>query len=111
MVSANSISDLKATPLQLAIVEEPDDSQANIKNQGASIDLFLERMKRQPSGQMIFGGTPSVKGISKVEKAVGESDIAVLPIKCHNCNKRHVLIHRNYLFKARVYGGCRAFGF
>ena len=91
LAGSNSISNVKSTPAELVIVEEPDDTNENIKEQGDGIRLARERIKRYRNGKMILGGTPSVKGISRVEEYINISDQRVLPIRCHECDERHVL--------------------
>jgi phage terminase large subunit GpA-like protein len=91
LAGSNSISNVKSTPAEKVIVEEPDDTNENIKEQGDTIRLAKERLKRYRNGQMALGGTPSVKGISRVEEHIDLSDQRVLPIRCHDCGEKHVL--------------------
>src|SRR5699024_3020992 len=56
-----------------------------------SIQLLEERLKRYVGSKMIVGGTPTIKGVSKMEFRVRESDMRVLPITCHACGENHVL--------------------
>lgn len=91
MVGSNSASNVKSTPAQLVIAEEPDDTSENVKDQGDALRLVRERLKRQRSGKLFLGGTPSVKDVSRVEEFVKMSDRASLPIRCHDCGEKHVL--------------------
>lgn len=91
LVGSNSISNVKSTPAPLVVVEEPDDTNENIRDQGDAIRLVRERLKRYRRGQLVLGGTPSVKGISRVEEFLNLSDKCVLPIRCHDCGESHVL--------------------
>jgi len=91
MVGSNSTGNVKSTPAQLVIAEEPDDTSDNIASQGDALRLVRERLKRQSSGKMILGGTPSVKGASRVEEFVEMSNQMVLPITCQDCEEQHVL--------------------
>jgi phage terminase large subunit GpA-like protein len=91
LVGSNSISDVKSTPAKLVIIEEPDDSTSNLKDQGNTIALLFERTKRIRNSKRVLGGTPSVKGLSKVEEHILRSDQRVLPIYCHDCGSAHVL--------------------
>ncbi len=95
MVGSNSISNVKSTPAPLAIVEEPDDTNDSVKEQGDAIRLIKERLKRYRGGKLIMGGTPSVKGFSRVEEQVNLSDQRVLPITCRECGEKHVLDWEN----------------
>ncbi len=91
LVGSNSISNVKSTPVPLAIVEEPDDTNDSVKEQGDAIRLIKERLKRYRNGKLILGGTPSVKGLSRVEEQIELSNQCVLPITCNECKEKHVL--------------------
>lgn len=91
LVGSNSASNVKSTPAKLVVVEEPDDTNENVKDQGDAIRLVKERQKRYRSGTLILGGTPSVKGLSRVEEQLNLTDQRVLPIACHDCGEMHVL--------------------
>ena len=95
LVGSKSISDVKSTPAKLVIVEEPDDATSNLKDQGNTIALLWERTKRIRNSKRVLGGTPSVKGLSKVEEHLLRSDQRVLPITCHDCGDDHVLDWEN----------------
>ncbi|MEJ1409382.1 MAG: terminase gpA endonuclease subunit [Candidatus Sedimenticola sp. (ex Thyasira tokunagai)] len=91
MVGSNSASSVKSTPSPLVIVEEPDDTNDNVKDQGDAIRLARERLKRFRRSKMVLGGTPAVKGLSRIEENINISDQRVLPIVCHDCGDVHVL--------------------
>jgi len=88
---SRSVHKVKSTPAKLVIVEEPDDAKENLKEQGDSIKLLWERTKRSRRSKRIMGGTPSLKGFSRVERHINQSDQRVLPICCHHCGEFHVL--------------------
>lgn len=104
LVGSNSISNVKSTPAPLVIVEEPDDTSDNIKSQGDAIRLVKERLKRYRNGKLVLGGTPSVKGLSRVEEHIDLSDQRVLPIACHDCGEKHVLDWQNVTWLTRDTG-------
>ena len=91
LAGSNSVSNVKSTPAPLVIIEEPDDTSDNVKEQGDAIRLVKERQKRYRNGLMILGGTPSVAGLSRIEEHIKLSDQRVLPITCHDCGEKHVL--------------------
>lgn len=104
LVGSNSISNVKSTPAPLAIVEEPDDTNDNIKDQGDAIRMIRERLKRFKRGKMVLGGTPGVSGLSRVEEFSKISDQRVLPITCHECGEGHVLAWENVTWLEREDG-------
>lgn len=91
LIGSNAIRSVKASPAKIVFVEEPDDSSENLNSQGNSIVLLWERTKRKRDGMRILGGTPAVKGLSRVEKHLKASDMRVLPIECHECGHAEVL--------------------
>lgn len=95
LVGSNSPRSVKSTPARIAIVEEPDDSTENLKEQGDSILLLWERTKRLRNSKRILGGTPKTDGLSRVQKHCDASDKRVLPIACHDCGEKHVLSFDN----------------
>jgi len=88
---SRSIFKVKSTPARLVIVEEPDDTKENLKEQGDAISLLWERTKRMSKAKRLLGGTPTVKGLSRVEEHAEVSDKRVLPVLCHGCGDSHVL--------------------
>lgn len=91
LVGSNSTSNVKSTPAPVVIIEEPDDCSQNVGDQGDSIKLLEERTKTYHRRKIIFGGTPSVKGVSAVEDGYDESDQRKFYVPCHDCGEAHVL--------------------
>lgn len=91
LVGANSPSSVKSTPAPVVIVEEPDDCSLNVKGQGDSIKLLEERTKTYHRRKVIFGGTPSVKGLSHIAAEYDSSDRRKFWVPCHECGEHHVL--------------------
>lgn len=102
MVGSNSPGNVKSTSsVGVVIIEEPDDTSDNVKEQGDSIGLAEERLKRYVGSKLIVGGTPALKGFSKVEQRVELSDARVLPIACHDCGEKHVLDFANVTWSGK----------
>ncbi len=101
LVSSATISDVKSTPARIVAVEEPDDAVINVGGQGDSVKLLYERTKRMRRAKRVLGGTPSVKGFSRVESHLALTDKRVLPVVCHRtidgdgCGEAHVLDFAN----------------
>ena len=92
LVGSNSPGNVKSSSsIAVGVIEEPDDTSDNVKDQGDSIGHIEERVKRTENSMIIIGGTPALKGFSKVEQRVNLSDARVLPIACHECGEKHVL--------------------
>lgn len=91
LVGSNSPSSVKSTPAPVVCVEEPDDCNDNIKEQGDTITLLIERTKTFARPKVLYGGTPTVEGFSAVETAYKESDKRQFFVPCPDCGQEVVL--------------------
>ncbi len=91
LVGSNSPSNVKSTPAPRVFVEEPDDAADNVGKQGDAIRLLEERTKTYHRRKVVFGGTPSIKGLSTIEEAFHGSDQRKFYVPCHECGESHVL--------------------
>ena len=91
LVGSNSPSSVKSTPAPVVCVEEPDDCNDNVKNQGDTITLLIERTKTFARPKVLYGGTPTVEGFSAVETAYKESDKRQFFVPCPDCGEEVVL--------------------
>jgi len=104
LVGSNSPTNVKSTPAPLVFVEEPDDASENVGKQGNSIKLLEERTKTFDDRKVVFGGTPSVKGLSIVETAYLISDQRKFEVPCNECGDYHVLDWTNVKWDERSSG-------
>lgn len=88
-VASNSPSDVKSTSAKVRIVEEPDDTNKDVKGQGNSIALLRERGKTIRESLELIGGTPTAKGASEVEREMRTTDQRRFMVPCHHCGERH----------------------
>lgn len=94
-VGSNSPSSVKSTPAPVVCVEEPDDCNENVRDQGDTITLLEERAKSYKRSKVIFGGTPTIEGVSRTEAAYRGSDQRKFFVPCHHCGEEHVLAWEN----------------
>jgi len=92
-VASNSPSDVKSTSAKIRYVEEPDDTNRDVKGQGNSIVLLRERGKAIRGSFELIGGTPTAKGASEIEKEMRTSDQRRFLVPCHECGERHEVCH------------------
>lgn len=90
-VSSNSPSSVKTTPAPYVFVEEPDDTNSNVKDQGDSITVIRERMKSYPRRKLVFGGTPTVAKLSKIASHYEASDQRQFFVACPHCDEPQTL--------------------
>lgn len=91
LVGSNSPSSVKSTPAPVVAVEEPDDCNTNVKDQGDTITLLEERTKSYTRRKVIFGGTPTVEGFSRIDAAYKSSDQRQFWVPCPACGESQVL--------------------
>ena len=89
LVASNSPADVKSTSAKVRYVEEPDDTNRDVKGQGNSIVLLRERGKAIRNSLEIIGGTPTAKGASEIEKEMRTTDQRRFMVSCHECGERH----------------------
>ena len=90
-VSAGSPNALKSTSAPILIVEEPDDLKEDVKGQGDALAIFTERQKTYAERKLIYAGTPTEEGFSKVEAAYAKSNKLVFLVPCRSCKQFHEL--------------------
>ncbi len=90
-VGSNSPDSVKMTPAPVVVVEEPDDTNSNVKDQGDTITLLRERTKSYRRRKLVFGGTPTVEGFSKIEAAFKGSDQRKFFVACPHCEEPQTL--------------------
>jgi len=80
---------MKTSSIPFIGVEEPDDVRDDVKGQGDTLDLLKGRQKSFPIGfkKLIYGGTPTDKDFSRVEKGYKESNQLVFKAQCHECKE------------------------
>lgn len=88
-VASNSPADVKSTTARVRIVEEPDDTNKDVRGQGNSIALLRERGKAVRDSLELIGGTPTAKGASEIEKEMSTTDQRRFMAPCNLCGERH----------------------
>jgi phage terminase large subunit GpA-like protein len=88
-VASNSPSDVKSTSAKVRYVEEPDDTNKDVRGQGNSIALLRERGKTIRDSFEIIGGTPTAKGASEIEQEMRTTDQRRFLAPCHHCGESH----------------------
>jgi phage terminase large subunit GpA-like protein len=109
-VGSNSPSSVKSTPAPVVAIEEPDDCNENLKDQGDTITLLKERTKTYARRKVIFGGTPTIEGLSRVEAAYKGSDQRKFYVPCHHCDDSHVLMWEYVRWKEEPESNHEVFG-
>jgi phage terminase large subunit GpA-like protein len=101
LVGSNSPSSVKSTPAPYVAIEEPDDCNDNVRDQGDTITLLEERVKTWSRSKVVFGGTPTIEGVSRIAAGYNASDKRVFMVPCHDCGEVHVLMWENVKWTER----------
>ena len=91
LVGSGSPDNVKSWSVPVGCVEEPDDCSGDVQGQGDSVEHLRDRLKTFDDSKLIFGGTPTIKGFSRVEDAYKKSDQREFWVPCHECGDSHVL--------------------
>lgn len=94
-VASNSPSDVKSTSASRRYIEEPDDTNRDVRGQGNSVTMLRERGKTIRDSNELIGGTPTAKGASEVEKEMKTTDQRRFLVACHECGERHEVEHEH----------------
>jgi len=90
LLGANSPAELRAETARVIAFDEVD-AYPTSAEEGDPIDLGEERTKSFWNRRIIQGGTPTVKGESRIEKAWLESDQRRYYVPCPHCREEQVL--------------------
>ena len=100
LVTLGAITNQKSDNWPYIEIEEPDDAKDEVSGQGDTLANLQQRQKTVPltMRKLIFGGTPTNKGFSRVDKAVLASNQLVFKACCHECNELVPLDGRAFAF-------------
>jgi phage terminase large subunit GpA-like protein len=104
LLTARSPEELKSSSAPIIIVEEPDGLQDDVGNQGDALDILIQRQKTFPERKLIYAGTPTDAGFSRVDIAYKQSNQMLYLVPCRACKKLNVLDF-NYLRCDTILGG------
>lgn len=91
LAGANSAASLSRRHCRIVACDEVDSFPASADNQGDPVSLAMQRTTRFWNRVVILAGTPTVRGVSRLEKAWDESDRRRFFIPCPACAAYQVL--------------------
>lgn len=92
MTGANAPAGLAGRPRRAVILDEIDRYPASAGSEGDPCALADKRAESFPNAIKIKTSTPTVKGLSKIEKCYEASDKRNWKVKCPHCEYEHVLL-------------------
>lgn len=91
IVGANSSSGLASRPIRILLCDEVDRYPLSAGTEGDPINLAKKRTTTFWNRKIFMCSTPTIKGVSRIEKAYEESDKRVYKVPCPECNHKQEL--------------------
>lgn len=109
MVGANSAAGLASRPIRVVLADEVDRYPASAGDEGDPVSLARKRTATFWNRKIGLFSTPTIKGVSRIEKAFLQSDQRRYYVPCPHCDVMQVLRFPNLDFETASYV-CEACG-
>jgi phage terminase large subunit GpA-like protein len=84
-VHSHSADEVKSSSARYGFVEEPDECDRDVRGQGSTVKLLLERLKTYFDSFSIMGGSPTLSELSSIEDEMKLTDKRKWYAACHHC--------------------------
>ena len=91
LVGANSASGLASRPIRILLCDEVDRYPPSAGTEGDPVNLGRKRTTTFWNRKIILTSTPTIKGLSRIERAYEESDKRKYLLPCPECNHKQEL--------------------
>ena len=91
MTGANSASGLRSMPIRYLYADEIDAYPQDIEGEGAPLDLAEKRTNTFARKKIFITSTPTIKGVSAIEKEWEQSDKRYYFVPCPHCGDHFVI--------------------
>lgn len=98
VVGANSSSGLRSRPIRILLCDEVDSYPPSAGTEGDPINLAKKRTTVFPNRKVILVSTPTIKGLSRIERAYEESDQRIYLVPCPECEHKQQLLWKNVIW-------------
>jgi phage terminase large subunit GpA-like protein len=85
-VHSHSADEVKSSSARYGFVEEPDECDRDVRGQGSTPKLLLERLKQFFDTFSIMGGSPTLSDLSTISDEMEHTDKRKWYVPCHHCN-------------------------
>ena len=92
LAGANAPSTLASRPARVLICDEVDDFPASSGTKGDPITIADARTTNFWNRFKVYASTPSIKGASRIEKLLANSDMRVYMVACPHCHTYQELV-------------------
>lgn len=90
-VHSHSADEVKSSSARYGFVEEPDECDRDVRGQGSTVKLLIERLKQYYDTFSVMGGSPTLAELSAIEEEMKLTDKRVWYAPCHHCGERVAL--------------------
>ncbi len=98
IAGANSPASLASRPIRVVLMDEIDRYPMSAGTEGDPVNLATKRSTTFWNRKRMLTSTPTIKGISRIERAYEESDMRRYYVPCHACGHEQHLIFGNVKF-------------
>lgn len=91
IVGSNSSVGLSSMPVRFLFLDEIDRYPGDVDGEGDPVALAIQRTANFANRKILLVSTPTVKGVSRIEKAYAESDQRRYWVPCPHCQVEQVI--------------------
>lgn len=89
---ANSAAGLRSVPIRYLILDEVDAYPLDLDGEGSPIDLAIARTRTFPNKKIFIISTPTISGVSAIEREFMETDQNYYHVPCPHCGGMQQLV-------------------
>lgn len=90
-VHSHSADEVKSSSARYGFVEEPDECERDVRGQGNTVNLLIERLKQYFDTFSIMGGSPTLEELSTITDQMQLTDKRKWHAVCHHCHEKVAL--------------------
>ncbi|MCX8016972.1 MAG: phage terminase large subunit family protein [Rhodocyclaceae bacterium] len=98
MTGANSAVGLRSMPVRYLFLDEVDGYPGDADGEGDPVELAIQRTVTFRRRKIYLCSTPTIKGLSRIERAWQESDRRVYELPCDGCGRFSELAWRDIVW-------------
>jgi phage terminase large subunit GpA-like protein len=92
MVGANAAADLRSTAVRYLFLDEVDAFPVDVEEEGDPVALAVQRtVSYRGRRKILMVSTPTIAGVSRIEKAYAETDQRKFFVPCPHCGEHQVI--------------------
>lgn len=95
LTGANSATALRSQPVRYLILDEVDGYPGDVGDEGSPVELAIARTATFPNKKIFIISTPTVSGMSSVEREFEETDKHYYHVPCPHCGSKQKLEFAN----------------